>query len=58
MGENTYNEDDMLFAFVHGGTRATKDNGKTVSENFKELLEIINTDKTNTHEKIHSPKLS
>jgi len=57
MAENIYNEDDMLFAFVHGETRAIKDNGKTVSENFKELLEIINTGKTNTHEKIHTPKL-
>ena len=41
MGENTYNEDAMLFAFIHGGTRALKDNGKISSENFKELIDSL-----------------
>jgi len=39
--KNKYTEEDMLFAFIHGGTRALKDNGKISSENFKELIDSL-----------------
>lgn len=41
--ERMYSEEDVLFAFVHGGTKfeENKDANK-LSENFKELISLLN----------------
>ena len=41
--DKKYTEEDVLFAFVHGGTKfeENKDANK-LSENFKELISLLN----------------
>jgi hypothetical protein len=43
MGEKKYTEEQILFAFVHGGTKAEENkDAKKLAENFKDVMKILN----------------
>jgi hypothetical protein len=43
MADKKYTEEDMLFAFVHGGTKFEENkDADTLAKNFKELINSLN----------------
>jgi len=43
LNEREYTEEDMLFAFVHGGTKFEENkDADTLAKNFKELINSLN----------------
>ena len=43
MANKKYTEEDMLFAFVHGGTKFEENkDADTLAKNFKELINSLN----------------
>ena len=44
LNEREYTEEDMLFAFIHGGTKFEENKDANIlAKNFKELKELINS---------------
>jgi hypothetical protein len=43
MADKKYTEEQILFAFVHGGTKAEENkDAKKLAENFKDVMKILN----------------
>lgn len=53
-------EDALLFAFVHGGTKAEENkDAKLLKKNFEELLQMVKEANIKNHDKeIHTTELS